>query len=80
MRPGDEYKAAIIAPNGQYLFRRIGQGLKGAPYTYSQFTDLVFGPLPKTDSTPAMPTLIRDHGKVGFAPFMVKALVAVVNG
>lgn len=31
---------------------------------------MVFGPLPKTDSVPAMPTLILDHGDVGFAPFI----------
>jgi hypothetical protein len=35
MRKGDEYKVAIIAPNGQWLFRRMGQGLKGAAHTYA---------------------------------------------
>ncbi|TAQ83554.1 hypothetical protein B7494_g8120 [Chlorociboria aeruginascens] len=70
IRPGDEYKSAILAPNGQWLFKRMGQGLKGAPHTYSQFTDLVFGPLPKTDKCEAFPTLIKDHGHVGFAPFI----------
>ena len=70
IKPGDEFKAAILAPNGQWLYRRMGQGLKGAPHTYSQFTDLAFGPIPKTDTVPAFTTLIKDHGEAGFAPFM----------
>jgi tryptophan-rich sensory protein len=34
IKKGNEYKAAILALNRQWLFRRIGQGLKGAPYIY----------------------------------------------
>jgi len=70
IRKGDEHKAAIVTPNGQWLYRRMGMGLKGAPHTYAQFTDLVFGPLPATTETPAMKTIIRDHGEVAFSPFM----------
>jgi hypothetical protein len=35
IRRGDEYKVVIIALNRQWLFRRMGQGLKGAAYTYA---------------------------------------------
>jgi RNase H-like domain found in reverse transcriptase/Integrase zinc binding domain len=70
IRPGDEHKAAFITPHGLYLYLRMGQGLKGAPHTYSQFTDLVFGPLPKTRATERMPSIIGTHADCGFSPFM----------
>ena len=57
----------------------MGQGLKGAPHTYSQFTDLTFGPLPKSESCPAFVTLIGDHGDVGFALFIDDHIRAVVS-
>jgi hypothetical protein len=79
LRKGDEHKAAITAPNGQWLFRHMGQGLKGAPYTYSQFTDLVFGLLPRTDTVVSFPTLIGDHGDIGFVPFMDDHIGAAIS-
>ena len=38
---GDEYKTGLVTPHGQYIYRRMGQGLKGACATYSQFGDMV---------------------------------------
>ena len=70
IKPGDEYKAGVVTPHGQYVYRRMGQGLKGAPHTYSQFSDLVFGPIPKNDDQPRFPSLIGDHGTEAFALFM----------
>ena len=72
IKAGDEYKAGIITPHGQYAYRRMGQGLKGAPHTYSQFTDLVFGPIPQNDVSgePRMDTIIDDHGNTAMALFM----------
>ena len=70
IRPRDEYKAGIVTPHGQYLYRRIGQGLKGAPHTYSMFTDLVFGPLPATDSEPAHASIIGQGQSAAFVPSM----------
>ena len=52
IRPGDEYKAGFVMPHGQYLYRQMGQGLKGGAHTYAQFTDLVFEPLPKSETIP----------------------------
>lgn len=48
----------------------MGQGPVGAPHTYSQFSDMVFGHLPKTQATPAHSTLIGDHGDWEFSLFM----------
>jgi hypothetical protein len=70
MRRGDEYKVAIIAPNRQWLFQRIGQGLKEAAYTYAQLSDLVFSPLLKTDEELLFPTLIKDYRDAVFILFI----------
>ena len=70
IKPGDEHKAAFITPHGLYLYLRMGQGLKGAPHTYSQFTDLVFGPLPRMETIEKMPSVIGTHADCGFSPFM----------
>src|SRR5205809_5113195 len=70
IRPGDEYKAGFVTPHSQYLYLRMGQGLKGSAHTYAQFTDLVFGPLSKSKTTPRMNSIIRTHGNGRFSPFM----------
>ena len=70
IRPRDEYKAAFITPHGLYLYLGRGQELKGAPYTYSQFTSLVFGPLPHTKITEQIPSIIGTHANCGFYPFI----------
>lgn len=43
MKPGDKYKIGFVTPYGQYAYLQMGQGLIGAPYTYSQLRDMVFG-------------------------------------
>lgn len=70
IKAGDEYKAGFVTPHGQYIYLRMGQGLKGACATYSQFGDLVFGPLPKTKEREAMPSIIGDHEEAGFCLFV----------
>lgn len=59
IKEGDQYKTGFVTPHGQYIYLRMGQGLKGACATYSQFEDLTFGPLPKTDEVAAMPVILR---------------------
>lgn len=67
----DRNKTGFLTPNGQWVYVRMGQGLKGAPHTYAQFSDLVFGPLPPNDEGVArMPSLIGDHGNHAFSVFM----------
>src|SRR5438034_1247838 len=70
IRPGDEYKAGFVMSHGQYLYLRMGQGLKVSAHTYTQFTDLVFGPLPKSETMPRMNLIIGTHKNGGFSPFM----------
>lgn len=53
MKPGDEYKTSFVIPHRQYAYLWMSQGLVGAPHTYSQFSDMVFGHLPKTQTSPA---------------------------
>jgi hypothetical protein len=48
----------------------MGQGLRGAPHTYTQFTDLVFGPLPKSETQAKMDSIIGTYAEGGFSPFM----------
>lgn len=45
MKQEDENKTGFITPNGQWIYLRMGQSLKGAAHMYSQFNDLVFRPL-----------------------------------
>ena len=71
MKKEDVNKTGFITPNGQWVCLRMGQGLKGGPHTYAQFSDLVFGPLPpKSEGIPRMPTLIGKHKNHSFQVFM----------
>ena len=56
-----EYKTGIITPHGRNVYLSMGQGLKGACAAYSQFGDMVFGPLPKIPTTKAMNLSIGSH-------------------
>ena len=64
------YKIGMITPYGQYFYRRIGQGLKGSSYTYYQFSDLVFGRIPPTETYEIIPSLIRNYREFVFSPFI----------
>ena len=49
----------------------MGQGLKGGPHTYAQFSDLVFGPLPpNSEGILRMTILIGKHENCSFQVFM----------
>jgi len=52
------------------MYRRMGQGLRGASYIYCQFTDMVFGQMPATQSAPVRSTFIGDQGDYAFSPFV----------
>ena len=62
MKPGDEHKTGFVTLYGQYSYLRMDQGLVDAPHTYSQFSDMVFSHLFKTQATPAQSSLIGDDG------------------
>lgn len=46
-----QYRTGFVTPHGQYIYPRMGQGLKGACATYLQFGDLTFGPFPEAPRT-----------------------------
>ena len=80
MKSSDCNKTGFITPNGQWVYLRMGQGLKGGPHTYAQFSDLTFGPLPKNaEGVPRMPTLIGRHRNHSFAVFMDDHAVAATD-
>ena len=79
MKPGDEYKTGFVIPHGQYAYLRMSQGLIGALYTYSQFNDIVFGHLLKTQAPPAQSTLVDDHGDWRFSVFMDNHIRATIS-
>jgi hypothetical protein len=71
MKASDFNKTGFLTPNRQWVYLRMDQGLKGAPYTYAQSRDLVFGPLPKnSQGVKRMPTLIGRFKDYAFQIFM----------
>jgi len=71
MRITDINKTGFLTPNGQWVYLRMGQGLKGAAHTYSQFSDLVFGPLPANGvGVGRMPTILGTRKDTAFSVYM----------
>ena len=71
MKQRDRNKTDFLTPNGQWMYLRMGQGLKEAPHIYAQFSNLVFGPLPLNDEEIfRFVILIDDHNDHAFAVFM----------
>lgn len=62
MKSGDEYKTGFMTFHGQYTYLQIGQSLINAPHTYSQFSDMIFSPLSKSQESPAQAIPIKNHG------------------
>ncbi len=79
LKPGDEYKTGFVILHSQYVYLRIGQGLVGTPHTYSQFSDMVFEHLSKTQTIPAQSSLIGDHGDWEFSLFMDDHMGAAIS-
>lgn len=55
----DKYKTGFVTLHSKYTYLQMSQGLKGALHTYFQFSDIVFGHLPKTASIPSQSSLIE---------------------
>ena len=71
IRPGDEFKMGTITPHGQYVYKRMAMGLKDSMHTYTQFADLVFGPIPGQEGgVGRFKSLIGKHEGWGFCPFV----------
>lgn len=54
LTPEHAYKTAFDTHMGQYHYLRMGQGLAGAPQTYSRLKDIFAGPIPGPDPEPAL--------------------------
>lgn len=70
MKAEDCNKTEFIIHNRQYVYLRIGQKLKDAAYTYIQFTNNVFGLLPKVHNVPQMPIFINIYQEDSFSIYM----------
>ena len=60
------YKTGFYTALGQYCYKRIGQGLTGAPSTYSRLKDLATGTIPAPNSEPSL----SHHPRVAFEFFL----------
>ena len=65
------YKTAFSCNLGQFCYNVMGQGLTGAPHTYSRMKDLAMGSIPEPDEEQALhgDQQVED-GYVGFDYFM----------
>ena len=77
MWPTHAYKTAFSCSMGQFCYNVIGQGLSGAPHTYSRLKDIAMGIILAPNAEPSIlgegvsPSMGREgHGDVGFAYFM----------
>lgn len=52
--PGHAYKTAFGTHMGQFHYLRMGQGLSGAPQTYTRLKDIFSGPIPEPNPEPAL--------------------------
>ena len=52
--PEHAYKTAFDTHMGQYHYLRMGQGLAGAPQTYTRLKDIFAGPIPGPNPEPAL--------------------------
>ena len=66
----DKYKTGFVTPHGYNVCLQMRHRFKGTCATYSQFADLTFGPLLKTEAAETMPSIIGDRGKAAFCLFM----------
>ena len=56
------YKTAFGTHRGQYHYLRMGQGLSGAPQTYTRLKDILAGPVPEPNAEPALENFAIEDG------------------
>ena len=56
------YKTAFGTHRGQYHYLRMGQGLSGAPQTYTRLKDILAGPIPEPNAEPALENFTIEDG------------------
>src|SRR5205807_1385332 len=52
--PEHAYKTAFGTYLGQFQYLRMGQGLSGAPQTYTRLKDILSGPVPEPEPEPSL--------------------------
>lgn len=52
--PPHAYRTAFATPMGQFHYLRMGQGLSGAPQTYTRLKDFFRGPIPSPNPEPSL--------------------------
>ena len=60
------YKTGFGTHRGQYYYLRMGQGLSGAPQTYTRLKDYLAGPIPKPNAEPALENFAIEDGSFQF--------------
>ena len=60
------YKTAFGTHRGQYHDLRMGQGLSGAPQTYTRLKDILAGPIQAPNPEPALENLFAEDGNLQY--------------
>jgi hypothetical protein len=76
--PPHVFKTAFSCALGQFAYKRMGQGLTGAPMTYSRLKDLMAGPIPEPHAEPAISGITLD-GSAAFEYFVDDDMGAAVS-
>jgi hypothetical protein len=76
--PPHVFKTAFSCALGQFAYKRMGQGLTGAPMTYSRLKDLMAGPIPEPNAEPAISGITLD-GSAAFEYFADDDMGAAVS-
>jgi hypothetical protein len=76
--PPHVFKTAFSCALGQFAYKRMGQGLTGAPMTYSRLKDLMAGPIPEPNAEPAISGITLD-GSAAFEYFVDDDMGAAVS-
>jgi hypothetical protein len=76
--PPHVFKTAFSCALGQFAYKRMGQGLTGAPMTYSRLKDLMAGPIPEPNAEPAISGITVD-GSAAFEYFVDDDMGAAVS-
>ena len=67
------YKTAFSCSLGQFCYNVMGQGLSGAPHTYSRLKDIAMGSIPEPAAEEALhgeTRMMESEGEVAFEYFM----------
>ena len=72
MKESNCNKTRLVIPKNLWVYLHMKQRLKGASHTYTQFSDLIFGPLPATKDKciPWQDTIIRGKENFAFSIYM----------